>query len=321
MTFEIPTREECGFGLRALKTLALSDGAMHQTELDVIQGGQWLFGDDHDIEALEPITPEALAQGLTDPAKRGQFLSAMVVVAMADGEVNEAETACLHAFAEAIDVDLAEVAVLERIAKGQCRHARFDIMRRHWAVKKLRDLAAEQGVGAYFKAILGTLRIKEDTETVEKYKAFEHLPEGSLGRSYYDYILENGFDWPGSKGAPPGLMIYHDFSHILAGYGTTPAQEILTAAFVAGYASYHPAMMFVFVLLQFQLGVQIAPGVEPDRMQMDAREMLLAFRRGSDMNINLNEDWDFWEVIDQPVEVLRERYNILPREHYLTASG
>ncbi len=35
------------------------------------------------------------------------------------------------------------------------------------------------------------------------------------------------------------------------------------------------------------------------------------------ITINLNEGWDFWKVIDQPVEVLRERCNVLSREHFL----
>jgi hypothetical protein len=35
------------------------------------------------------------------------------------------------------------------------------------------------------------------------------------------------------------------------------------------------------------------------------------------MNVNLNDGWDFWEVVDQPVEELRRRYNILPESHFL----
>jgi hypothetical protein len=313
----IPSYEERGFGFRALKAIALADGDMHETELEVIRGGQWLFDDDHDIDALEPITPEELAAGLTDPGKRRQFLGATVIMTMADGEVNEAEAKCLRAFAEALEVDGVEVKNIEHLAKGQFRRARFDTMRRFWAVEKLRQLASEEGVGVYFRTVLGALGIKEDTKTVEKYKAFEHLPPESLGRSYYDYILENEFDWPGSKGAPPAIMIYHDFSHILSGYGTTPQQEIMVAAFVAGYVSYHPAVLFIFVLSQFQLGVQTAPNVEPAKMKMNVKEMILAFRRGAAMNINLNEGWDYMEVVYEPVEVLRERYNVLPREHFL----
>ncbi len=162
MKFQIPTREERGLGFRALKTLALSDGEMHQTERDVIQGGQWLFGDDHDLEALPPVTPEELAAGLTDPDKRKQFLAAMVMVTMADGEVNEDETRCLRAFSGALGVDGTEVQTLERIARGQYKRARLDTMRRFWALEKLRALAAEEGVGVYFRAALGLLNIKEE---------------------------------------------------------------------------------------------------------------------------------------------------------------
>lgn len=34
------------------------------------------------------------------------------------------------------------------------------------------------------------------------------------------------------------------------------------------------------------------------------------------MTVDLNHEWDYWPVMREPVEVLRQRYNILPVEAF-----
>jgi hypothetical protein len=316
MNFIFPTPHELKYGLRALKTIALADGELHRTEREVITAAQAVFGDQTNLDALEPITPEELAAGIVSPATRFQLVGGMIVTCMADGEVNPKETECLRRFADALAIDDGAIGQLEHIAQGQYLRARLDILRRFWAVKKLRDLAKEEGVGVYFKAALGLLGVREDTKTIETYKGFANRPPGSLGRAYYDYVVRNGFQWPGEKGAPPGIIIYHDFAHVLSGYDTTAEDEILVVGFSAGFASYELLSIFTFVLSQFQLGLQTAPFVPPSTMKLDPARFMAALQRGAAMNINLNEGWDYWEVLDEQVEDLRERYNILPESHY-----
>jgi ubiquinone biosynthesis protein Coq4 len=160
------------------------------------------------------------------------------------------------------------------------------------------------------------LRIREDRETVARYRGFESYPAGSLGRAYFDYMIANGFSFPGESGAPPEAMVFHDMTHILSGYATTPEGEICAATFSAGYSTREVYNWFMFVLSQFQLGLPTAPGVPPERMKLDPMRMLIAYRRGAGMTIDINEGWDFWAVIEEPVEALRERYHILPESHF-----
>lgn len=180
-------------------------------------------------------------------------------------------------------------------------------------------MAGEQGVGVYFKAILGMLRVREDPETVARFRAFERFPAGSLGRGYFDYMVENGFSWPGEKGAPPEAMLFHDLTHVLSGYRTTPGEEILAATFSAGYSTREVHNWFMFVLSQFQLGVQLAPGVRPAVMQLDPRRLIIAYRRGAAVRLDLNEGWDPWPLLDRPVEDVRAELNVLPESHFETA--
>lgn len=319
MEFVIPTTEELGYGLRALKTIALSDGELHEAEREVLAAAQSVFGDARPLDSLEPITPAELARGIASPAVRRQLLGGMIVTCMADGEIGREEAAQVAAFARALGVDDSSIANLERIAKGQILRAKLDILRRQWAVRKIRAMAGEQGVGVYFKAILGMLRVREDPETVARFRAFERFPAGSLGRGYFDYMVGNGFSFPGEKGAPPEAMLFHDLTHVLSGYRTTPGEEILAATFSAGYSTREVHNWFMFVLSQFQLGVQLAPGVRPAVMQLDPRRLIIAYRRGAAVRLDLNEGWDPWPLLDRPVEDVRAELNVLPESHFETA--
>jgi hypothetical protein len=52
----------------------------------------------------------------------------------------------------------------------------------------------------------------------------------------------------------------------------------------------------------------------------DPTKALIAIRRGAAMNVDLNNGWDYWPVMEEQVEELRRRYNILSVEAFLPAS-
>lgn len=116
MEFVIPTTEELGYGLRALKTIALSDGELHEAEREVLAAAQSVFGDARPLDSLEPITPAELARGIASLAVRRQLLGGMIVTCMADGEIGREEAAQVAAFARALGVDDSSIANLARIA-------------------------------------------------------------------------------------------------------------------------------------------------------------------------------------------------------------
>lgn len=321
MSFQFPNATQLQAGLRALKTLAVVDGQLAEAEAGVIRAAQRVFGDDSAIDELAPITPGELAAAVEPPALRQQLFGGLVVMSMADGEVAETEAACVAAFAEAFGIEDGAVANLQRIAKGQLRTARLDIARRHWAPRKVRQVAAQEGPQVYVRAVLGMLNLKSYPEVIMRYQALGEMPAGSLGRAYFDYMVDNGFEFPGAAGAPPEAMIYHDFTHVLSGYGTTPDEEILAATFSAGYSSYERVNWLVFVLSQFQLGHPTAPNVPPARMQMNPDRLIAAFRRGDAMTIDINDGWDPWPVMAEPLEALRERYGIRPEAEFLPATS
>jgi len=318
MEFALPTPHEWSYGSRALVTIALASGGLSDSARSVLRASHSLLqqADELNIDAITPLSPAELAVAELRPTIRFQLVGAMVVMAMADAEVKPAAADTVTKLAAALGVETSATANLTRIAEGHYLRARLDILRRQWAPKKLRELAAEEGISVIPKAVLTILGGSIDPALSARYIELGKLPSGTLGRGYFDYMIRNELPFPGEAGSPPEVILFHDMTHILSGYDTTPADEILAASFSAGYSTYEVHNWLVFVLSQFQLGLQTAPGVPPATMMMDPQRLLIAVRRGAAMNINLNEGWDYWDVIEEPIDALRERYNILPESAF-----
>ncbi len=66
MELKIPNSEQAYWGLRAMKTVALADGTLDESERHMLEAVQRVFGTKHEVDGLEVITPEELAAGLPD---------------------------------------------------------------------------------------------------------------------------------------------------------------------------------------------------------------------------------------------------------------
>ena len=69
----------------------------------------------------------------------------------------------------------------------------------------------------------------------KRYQSLETYAEGTLGKAYYDFIRSNEFSLPGEPHGAPEPIVFHDCVHVLAGYDTTPEEEVLAAAYQAGF--------------------------------------------------------------------------------------
>ena len=164
-------------------------------------------------------------------------------------------------------------------------------------------------------------RIPEPTE-VERLEACE---PGSLGRAYYDFVVENNLlaqfavnyrafneklQASGKLKRLPEDMSYmmvrgtqtHDYQHVLAGYDSSPYGELGLAAFYLAQLRfpYHAMRMAV----TFAHAAFVNPGITVDAM--DA--IVDGWSRGrASGNINF-AIWE--EELDTPVAELRERYAI-----------
>ena len=100
--------------LRGLYTVALADGHYDPEEQELIaQLTQELAAIDN-IETLEPITPEELANALgKDPETAENFLRTAVLIAVADGIYSPPEYDLLHKFSDALEIKVEALKALE----------------------------------------------------------------------------------------------------------------------------------------------------------------------------------------------------------------
>ena len=314
MEFVIPPSNLIPFGLRALKVVARANGAFDVRERALLDAAQQMFGTQHDLDGLEPITPAELAEAVTDPGLRKQLLYAMLMLSMADGEASKEEADAVEAFRDALRVDMHEVQTFRKLAEGHLMSARLDVIRRFWARERIIEEAKKKGMGWLLRGVATLAGIATDEKLAARYRALEHYPAGSLGRAYYDFIRGNEFAFPGEKGSPPEVIILHDLSHVLGDYGADPAGEIQVTAFHAGYRRKDPFTWILFSMMQFNMGIRMTPLAESAELNFDPPKVLDALRRGAAMNADLTDgSWDYWADMGRPIAEVRKRFGIPPK--------
>jgi len=319
MELKIPSPEQAYWGLRAMKTVAMADGVLDESERHLLASIQTILGTNHPVEQLEPIAPAELAHALTDRQIRHQLVHGLIVVSLIDGKANAQETDLVERFAQALEVDAPEVRDLRYVLKGEMLRLRLDLARRFWLREKVKEIWNKEGIRGMYKFVRGMIGKYEDAALAARYQALEHYPAGSLGRAYWEYCRKNGFALPGEKGGAAEPILFHDCAHILSGYGTDPEGEVQIACFSAGFQRRDPWAFVFFVLLQFHVGIRMTPITRARTGFFDPVKAMIAIRRGAAMTVDLNNGWDYWPVMGEQVEELRRRYNILPVEAFRPA--
>lgn len=82
MEFKMPNHEQAYWGLRAMKTVAVADGALSSAEVQMLEAVQRMHGTTYSLEQLEPITPEELARELVDLQLRHQLVQGLIVMSL-----------------------------------------------------------------------------------------------------------------------------------------------------------------------------------------------------------------------------------------------
>jgi hypothetical protein len=239
---------------------------------------------------------------------------------MIEGGVTSAEVAAVRELAAALGVEEASLLalgveeaslrVLDRIAAHHRLLTRFDMTRRIFG-KYGGQAYQEEGVAGVRK-MLAIFGGGEDPEVAWKYKQLGLLPEGTLGREFWEHCTKNRFGFPGEKGGIPERMVFHDFGHVLAGYDTRPESEIQQGAFQGGFVREDGFAFLMFVIIQFHLGVKVTPITDGYAGLFDVAKVLRAAQRGAACKVDLSDHWDPFAVADAPLEQIRVEYGVPP---------
>ena len=268
-----------------------------------------------DLDTLTPLGPEALAEQLHDPIWRGRILRGMTVVALMDGQLTEERLAYLRRAAKALGLGEAVVNTYANLVHERMGLVRLDMARRGFMAGTLRDFLGRGRLEAAMQLARYVLK-QSDPELAARYRALGDLPEGTLGHAYSQFITSNGFSVPGEPGGPPPPIARHDCMHVLGGYGTSPAEEGGVAGFQAGMSrDSDPFFSILLVLAEFQLGRSVVPIETGDHQHdLDPQVLFQGVERGLQVNHNLIGDWDLFADAAVPVDELRQRYGIPPRQ-------
>jgi tellurite resistance protein len=317
MDIAIFSTQELPLVLRSLITVAANPNALtlrEQQFLDVILA----LHQQNDSTTQHPaiigtfVTLSQVAQVITQPHHRKRLLQMAIVMAMVDGESSPHQQKALRSLARAFSVDEPGLRVLQEAAQGHQRLARFDLFRR--MMKKLVVPAFhDEGIGGV-KKIIEALFFKrgEDPTVAKKYHQLGKLPKGTLGYTFWQHYTENHFAFPGEAGGIPERLVFHDMGHMLSGYDTSPQGEIQQGAFQSGFIHEDGFAFLLFVIFQFHWGIKITPIADASQGLFDIPLVLHALQRGSDCRVDLSDHWNFWEVVDLPLEEVRDRYGIPP---------
>lgn len=307
-------------GLAALKTVAAARGELNPGARRFLDAAQSVvLGSSHDLDALAPIAPEAVALALDpSPAElRQQLVRAMCLVALVDGPPDPRATALVRDYAAALAVDEPALRPIQRYADGQRLLGWLDFHRR----SHLRAMVQETFEGGFFpaiRALFGLRGLMRDPRLAARYIALGELPDGTAGKALYDHYRRHGFGLPGEPNGFPESGVYHDIVHVLGGYDTDAVGELSVGAFCAGFRRQDPLFTALLPLFVFVARINVTP-IAHERVDDlfaqpgVAEAYLKAYERGSRVKVDLSDHWDYWPFLGRPIEDVRRDLGIAPQ--------
>ena len=307
------TMDQAKAYLAAMKTVALASrrSELDATERQMLEAtARHVLHEDVDVDALEPIRPEDLAELLPDRERRDQAVQFLVLMPYMDGVVDADEVAQVDAFAKALGAEPDTLMSLHQVRDKRMKRLLWDYSRRSLAS----GLLPGDGVFGKVATVLeGYRQYRGDAKIARQYYKYETFPKGTLGRVFHDFYRDRGFPLPGEKGSFTEFLVPHDLAHILGGFNTDMSGELDVAGMEAGMSdSPFGYELLLEVILDFHLGVAFTTAglLDPGVGQFHPDSVMTGFERGAAMNLDLMVGWDWHAVMNEPVVELRERYGI-----------
>lgn len=312
-----PNPEEAALCLRAVRAVASRNGEIPPAARALMTAArQSILHIDADLDALPAITPADLAAGLRTPGLADQAVQAMLVAVLADGRPDRECFTRVEAFAAALGIDAPALRTVRLLCERHTLLCRLDWLRR----SHIKDMMVDQyrhhgGLRGLAEGILGMRGMHEDPALAKRYIALGDLPPDTLGRAFFQHYRGNGFAFPGEPLGFPEAGVYHDLCHVLGGYGTTPQEEHCVAGFQAGCKRVNPFYVILLPAFSFGAGVNVTPLDQPYVTGVLAEPGLAvrfidAVERGSRVNTDLSDNWDFWPYMPLPLDQARRRLNV-----------
>lgn len=301
--------------LSALRTVAAQPQALSQAETEFLQELARLHGIALDLNQLPDTALPQVESAIASPHQRKRLVQLAISFAMLSCPITPQQEIRLNTLAQALAVREPALTALHHILNGRTPFARLLIMRRIMG-RFFKAAWQEDGLQG-IRLILEPLLCKrggQNPALAQRFEQLQHLPTHTLGYAFWQHCTSRQFLFPGQAGAIPERLVFHDFGHLLSGYDTDPMGEIQQGAFQAGFVRDDGFVFLLFAILQFHWGIQITPVAEADRGRFEPQRVLQALYRGSLCQVDLSRNWDFWAVMNQPLEQVRDRTGVPDQE-------
>lgn len=298
--------------LSAMRAVALADGVETPKERALLDASRAALALNGTVDDYAPLELRSLS-GLDMPiADRERIVQTMMLMSVMDGSGALVEAELIEAFAKALSVEEPRLVNLRQLAEGRIDAMRWDFARKGYAKDELIQTAKDEGLRGLYRTFGPLIGLANDATLAKKYNDLGTLGEGTLGRAYWRFIVDNNLSFPGEPHGVPERGTWHDMSHVLGGYPVTPAGEALVVAFIAGYRKHDPFFWLFGVALQFQVGLKISPFAAGARDQVDPHLFVRHHTRGAQMTRDISVGWDPYPEMTRPIADVRRELNVLP---------
>lgn len=293
-----------------MRTACLADGKIEPKEIALLESARDALSSSCVLEELAPIDEKELASLDLESTEREHIVQAAILMTVIDGDVTESEARAVRGMACALGVDEPRVKNIEQLARGRIDSMKWDLTRKGYARDEFFRTARAEGLHGLYMTFGPIAGIGTDADLARRYNDLGKLAPGSVGRSYWEFIVKNDLSFPGEKNGLGERGVWHDMLHVVGGYPITPIGEAEVVAFMAGFRREDPFFWLFTVALQFQIGLRIspfAPGV-PD--QIDPRAFVRHHARGAKVKIDISSDWNFRAEWERPLDAVREELGV-----------
>lgn len=296
---------------RVLRTALRSTGALDARERRFLQTYARITG--YELPGADPQPIDAHDVAIDGAHQRKRLVQLSALAVLLSRPIRTESLAFLEALSLRLAVHDPVIGVIEALKRGQRLKVRLLATRRGMRVmlKSAWLAAGALGVLRFLGAMLFKAAVNKDK--LWTYKRLGMLPEGTLGREYWKFMVREGFGFPGEPAGIPDAVAYHDIAHVLAGHEATPLGEIQQGSFQGGNRREDGFAFVQFVLLQFHHGVRITPATAAQVDHFDPELVLWAIHRGAKCNVDMTHQWDFWPLMSLPLPQARERCGLLPK--------
>ncbi len=302
--------------LESLRSVAVNPEALTAREQQFLHVLKNLHEGRNDIIISSPVTLSHIAQTIAEPSQRQWLVQMGIIMALVEGKSTlpqlYQQLKKLRILAQVLSVKEPGLRVLNKVAKGYKLFASLEanfIFMSKFVVHAYQEeglTGVKKIVSIFFNGN------SKDSDLASKFHRLGTLAEDTLGYIFWKYFTEKNMIFPGETGAIPERFVFHDFGHILSGYNTDIVGEMLLGGFQAGYTRQNGFIYLLIVILHCHWGIKTSPMADSFEGLFDIPSTMHALQRGASCKVDLSDHWNFWEVVDIPLEKVRDIYGIPP---------